>query len=250
MRWIATAMCAWLLTWSQPSVAREPPAAGCIDLHDPGDGWRIGERALVIRASGQAGARLELDTACPVFAEGVDLETLAPDGWACPDGRVWVRGGGTTCQVVRMRALSAAELADASRRRDARAQADVTLDRVEVQGRHWREIGGTTDYCLDARFVRGWREDGDGLVVEVPPWRHAGHRYYRVETANRCPDLASVRSIRLMSRNGGAAVCGYPGDKVVLVDEASGGFARMGSPRTGAFAHGCEISRVTPFPRE
>src|SRR5690606_4641868 len=124
-------------------------------------------------------------------------------------------------------ALSASALADALRLRDARMQADVTtLDRVEVQGhRNWRDIRGTTDYCVDARFLRGWREDDEGLVVEVSPRRHAGHRYYRVETLNECADLASARSIRLVSRSGGAAVCGYPGDKVVLLNDASSGLA-------------------------
>jgi hypothetical protein len=248
-RWIAAAMCVCLLPWSQSSVAREPPAAGCIDLYDLSGGWRTGERQVLIRSSGKAGARLELDAACPAFAEGVDLETLAAEGWACPGAAVFVRGGGTTCPVIRMSALSPSELAGALRRRDAQVRASVTLDRVEVRGRrHWRDIGGTTDYCVDARFLRGWRKDNEGLVVEVAPRRHAGHRYYRVETLETCPDLASTHSIRLMSRNGGAAVCGRPGDKVVLMDWPEG-FTQMGSPPTSAFERGCEISRVTPLPR-
>ncbi|MEZ0472982.1 hypothetical protein [Luteimonas salinilitoris] len=249
-QWIAMSMCAWLLPWSQPSVAREPPADGCIDLHNITGGWRIGEREILIRSNGQAGARLELDPACPVFVEGVDLETLAPEGWACPSGRLFVRGGENTCPVIQMSTLSASELADALRMRGANMQPSVTLDRVEVQGRHWRDIGGTTDYCVDARFLRGWHKDREGLVVEVSPRRHAGHRYYRVETVNICSDLATAHSIRLVSRNGGAAVCGYPGDKVVLINDSSEGFVQMGGSPTGAFWRGCEISRVTPFARE
>lgn len=91
-RWIAAAALAWLLVWSPASVAREPPAAGCIDLHDIADSWRSGDREILIRSSGKSGARLELDSACPVIPEGVDLETLGSQGWACPGGPVFVRG--------------------------------------------------------------------------------------------------------------------------------------------------------------
>jgi hypothetical protein len=246
-RWVVAVICAWLAPWPQPSGAREPPATGCIDLHDLDGGWRSGEREILIR-SRNAGARLELDSACPVFAEGIDLETLAPDGWACPGGPVFVRGGTTTCPVTRMSALSTSELAEALRARNIHLQKVVTLGRVVVRGHRWRDIRGTTAYCVDARFLRGWRDDRKGLVVEVSPRRHSGHRYYLVETVTTCPDLATARSIRLVSTSGGAAVCGYPGDKVVLVDDSSQGFARMGGAPTGAIGLGCEISRVTPLP--
>src|SRR5690606_15725929 len=191
-----------------------PPAPGCIDLQDVSGGWRTGEREFLVRKSEKGGVYLELDPACPVFAEDVALETLAPGGWACPGGHVFVRGGGNTCPVIRMQPLSASELAEALRKPSPNTRAAMTLDRVEVREHHWRDIRGTTDYCVDARFLRGWREDSKGLVVEVSPRRHSGHRYYRVRTVNECADLASARSIRLVSRSGGAAVCGHPGDKV------------------------------------
>lgn len=227
-------------------MAREPPAPGCIDLQDVSGGWRTGERKFLVRKSGEGGVHLELDPACPVFAEGVALETLAPGGWACPGGHVFVRGGDSTCPVIRMQPVPASELAGMLRKRDASTGATVTLDRVEVREHHWRDIRGTTDYCVDARFLRGWREDNEGLVVEVSPRRHSGHRYYRVRTVNKCSDLATARSIRLVSRSGGAAVCGYPGDRVVLTDDP-GGFARMGGQRTAMFGLGCEIESVTPI---
>ena len=134
--------------------------------------------------------------------------------------------------------------------REAQAEPPVTLDRVEAREHHWRDIRGTTDYCVDARFLRGWSKDGEGLVVEVSPLRHAGHRYYRVETVETCSDLASAHSIRLVSRSGGAAVCGHPGDKVVLLDYSSQGLSRMGVWATRAFERGCEINKVTPVPRK
>lgn len=134
--------------------------------------------------------------------------------------------------------------------RDLQTEPTVTLDRVEVPGHRWRDIRGTTDYCVDARFLRGWSQDSEGLVVEVSPRRHAGHRYYRVETVENCSDLASAYSIRLVSRSGGAAVCGHPGDKVLLLDYSSQGLSKMGVSATGAFGRGCEIDRVTPVVRK
>ena len=245
-RWIAAVMCAWLLPWSPPPAAREPPAAGCIDLHALTGGWRTGEREILIRSGGHAGARLELDPACPAFAEGMDLETLAPGGWACPGGRVFVRGGADACPVIRMSALSSAELAEALRAWQANMPPAVTLDRVEVRGQHhWRDRTGTTDHCIDARFLRGWNRDREGLVVEVSPRRHAGHRYYRVETVDTCSDLAGAHSIRLESRIGAAAVCGRPGDRVVLLSNEYG----MGGARVPG-GRNCEITRVAPVPRE
>lgn len=250
-QWITVATCAWLLTWAHPSGAREPPAAGCIDLHDLAGGWRVGERELLIRSNRHDGLRLEVDPACPAFAEGVDLETLAPGGWACPGGRAFVRGGDTTCRVTRMRALSATELAGELRAWEAQMGPVVTLDPVEVRRPHWRDRTGTTDYCVDARFLRGWSYEREELVVDVAPHRHAGQRYYRVETAGTCSDLSSsLVTIRLESRNGGAAICGRPGDKVVLVigDGAAG---PLGPPLSaGARGRSCEITRVIPLPRE
>lgn len=249
MRWSAATVYALVLLWSPPSAAREPPAAGCIDLHDLDGGWRSGARELLIRSNDGFGARLELDSACPPFAEGVDLETFAPDAWACPDAEVVVRGGDTTCPIIRLDVLSTSELAAALRTREARMKAVVTLDRVVARGQHWRDIRGTTDRCVDARFLRGWAEDSKGLVVEVSPGRHSGHRYYRIDTAEKC-SFGSAHSIRVASRSGGAAVCGRPGDKVVLISHAASGLTTMGGTPSGAFDRGCEISRVTPLPRK
>lgn len=249
MRWTAAAMCTLTLQWASPLAAREPPGPGCIDLRDLAGGWRSGERELLIRSPDGFGARLELDTACPPFAEGLDLETFAPGAWACPDVGIFVRGDGTSCPVVRMSVLSRSELAAALSMREMRMKAAVTLDRVLARGQHWRDIRGTTDRCVDARFLRGWSNDSKGLVVEVLPGRHSGNRYYRIETTERC-SFGSAHSIRVESRSGGAAVCGRPGDKVVLMSHASSGLTTMGGVPSGAFDRGCEISGVTPLPRE
>lgn len=246
---IGAILCVWLFQSTLPVMAGEPPAVGCIDLNNLTGGWRTGEREILIRSSGNTGARLNLDAACPVFDEGVDLETLAPDGVACPSGRVFVRGGSITCPVIQMTALSESELADALHEWEARMQASVTLDVVKVRGqRQWRDVTGTTDYCVDSRFLRGWRRDGDGLVVDVSPRHHSGHRHYRVETIGKCSDLSSASSIRLASRNGGAAVCGYPGDKVLLSFDPLSSYTNREVASTDGPGSSCEIKRVAPFP--
>ena len=61
---------------------------------------------------------------------------------------------------------------------------------------------------------------------------------------------SSAHSVRLVARSGGAAVCGYPGDKVALKDYPSAGFEPMGVPANPMFERGCEISRVVPMARD
>ena len=247
-RWMAAAIWMAAFLWVPATFAREAPGPDCIDLQNLSGGWRTGEHELLLRAEGNAGARLELDAACPRFPEGVDLMTVAPDDWACPRSRMYVRGGGITCTVMLMDPLSVSQVAEALRQREERLRRTVDLDRVLVQGRHWRDIRGTTDRCVDARFLRGWYQHADGLVVEVSPRRHSGHRFYLVETVETCSDLHGAHSVDLVARSGGAAVCGRPGDKVVLISYRSAGFVSMGSPPSAAFARGCEIRRVTPLP--
>ncbi len=249
-RWLAAALCIGMLPWAQRSMAREAPEPGCIDLRELTGGWRAGERALLIRSGGQDGARLTLDPACAVFAEGLALDVLAHEGWACPGGRLFARGGGVTCPVIDMRRLSASELSEALVVLETPASADVMLAPVQVRERHWRDITGTTDQCVDARFLRGWERDDEGLVVEVAPSRHAGNRHYRVTLMETCPGLSNAHSIRLRSRNGGAAVCGRPGDQVVLAGRRPGGFVLQGGPRDGGLGYGCEIRQVTPLSQE
>ena len=249
-RSIALALCVGVVAWPPLAAAREPPAPGCVDLYALTGGWRTGEHEILLRARADDGVRLELDPGCPAFGQGVDLVASAPGGWACPGQSATVRGGGTRCPVVRVVAMTPARVAEALRVREENLATTLTLKGVEVRGRHWRDIRGTTDHCVDARFLRGWRGDDEGLVVEVAPRRHAGHRYYRVHTVGRCPDLASAHSVRLVARSGGAAVCGYPGDKVALKDYPSAGFEPMGVPANPMFERGCEISRVVPMARD
>ncbi len=193
------------------------------------------------------------------------METLGPGGWACPGTPAFVRAAGAACPVTGIHLLSAAQLADALREPDTVPRSSspgapaVTLARVQAQRPHWRDRSGTTDHCVDARFLRGWQYGRDGLVVDMAPGRHGGQRYYRVEMAETCSDLGSVQSIALESRIGAAAICGRPGDRVVLKNDAvvagsfaaPHGFAQMGGPRgAGTAGRNCEITRVTPLRRE
>lgn len=245
----AVALGACVLVVTQAVSAREPPAPGCVDLHGIVGGRRTGDREVVLWTGPDRGLRLELEAPCPAFAEGASLQAMAAGGWACPDTRLFVRGGDITCRVTRMRELAVARAASAPGQPVARGPADV-LDAVKVRERHWRDITGATDQCVDARFLRGWRVDRDGLVVEVAPQRHAGNRHYRVRTVGSCPELAGNRPIRLTARNGAAAICGRSGDTVVFESGSARGSARSGAPRGDAFMAGCEIESVTPLARD
>lgn len=244
----------------QPSFAREAPATGCIDLRKLSGGWRSGERELLIQSQGNTGARLTLDSSCPVIPEGVDIVTLAPGGWACPGKRISVRGGDTTCPVAQMSLLSETELVAALRTREAHVQHIATLKPIEVRARNWRDIRGTTDRCVDKRFLRGWSWGDDGLVIEVSPRRHSGNRYYRIETVESCSDLAHADTIELEALNRSVAICGRPGDRLWMQDRwyQEAQEARSGAGVAGmqieshvsrmALRQGCEISKVTPLP--
>lgn len=247
---VATAVGVLLLVTLRPALAQDSPEAGCIDLHSLSGAWRSAERELVIRSTDKTGARLALAANCHAFPQGVELTIVAPGGLACPGKPLFVGDGNAKCLVNGMTLLSQDQVAAVLEAREAQLRSVTTLNAVIVQGHHWRDIRGTTDYCVDARFLRGWRRDNMGLVVEVSPKRHAGHRYYRVETASRCSDLNGAHAIRLKSRSGGAAVCGHPGDKVLMVADASGGFTATGGLPPGAFNRGCEITRVTPLARD
>jgi len=172
-----------------------------------------------------------------------------------------VRGDDTSCSEVQMSPLSKPELDDALDARKARLQHVATLKPIEVRAQHWRNIRGTTDHCVDARFLRGWTWGKEGLVIEVAPRRHSGHRYYKVETVDDCRDLASADTIRLTARSGDAAVCGRPGDKLMMKDESTAELRRIAAAAGAAAAvppqshvsrlaleRGCEISKLAPLP--
>lgn len=234
-----------------PTRAAAPPTAGCIDLNQLTGGWRTADRELVISAGDSASVSLTLDAACPVFAQEVDLQVQAAGQLACPGSPVVVTDGATTCPVTEMTALSPSTLADTLEEREEQLQADVTLKGVQVRAkRHWKDITGTTAYCVDSRFIRGWSSTPEGLTVTVAPRRHSGNKQYLIETVEACrPPLSPTAGLSLASRNGGAAICGYPGDKVRFSDAPFLSFHNPAVPNVARTIGVCEVKRVTPVAR-
>ncbi|WP_043689973.1 hypothetical protein [Luteimonas huabeiensis] len=233
------------------ATGREPPASGCLDLRTVDGAWLAAPREALLRTEVGAHARLRLSEDCPAPPAGESLGSLAPEGWLCPGGQAWLRSGERVCAVASLEPLDAAALADALRAADA-ATGVPTLDPVEVRGRAGRARGfaGTTEYCLDSRYLRGWHTDRDGLVVEVSPRRHAGNRYYRIETANACPQADAADQLRLVSGIGLTAICGHAGDRVELVRDRPA-HVEIDVPtmfRSRLTTRGCEIRRVYPLP--
>lgn len=246
--WIAVVLAGMAV--ADAADARDAPAPGCLDARTIEGAHLVAPREVLVRTADGGPARIHLLTDCPAPPEGTGVGALAPDGWMCAGGGAWVRSGDALCPVIAVQPLTEGEFADALRGADADADAIASLARVEVRGVRGRGFAGTTEYCVDSRHLRGWRTDAEGLVVEVSPMRHAGNRYYRVETATTCPDAESAATLRLVSNTGLAAICGHPGDRVVLGGSRPEHFAQRGTHARRLFGRGCQIRRVYPLPAE
>lgn len=251
---IAAAACLLAALAAGEAAGREPPAPGCFDFRTIDGAWLAAPREVLLHTEAGAHGRLRLAEDCPAPPAGEAIGALAPEGWLCPGGQAWIRSGERLCAVASLHPLDAAAFADALREADAAGTA--TLDPVEVRGRGGREgargFAGTTQECVDSRHLRGWHSDRDGLVVEVSPMRHAGNRYYRIETADACPHADAADQLRLVSATGLTAVCGHPGDRVVLERGRPQG---VDIPTPSMFdtrlaKRGCDIRRVYPLPAD
>jgi hypothetical protein len=245
--WIVAGMTGLLAV--APVQAREPPAPHCADARTVQESWQSGERTIVLRTADDARYRIDLAEACPDATAGGQLRLLTREGWLCGGGEERVRSGDGVCAIAAVTAIDARTFAS-----HARAAADghgVDLDRVVVTGPRNRRFTGSAAFCLDARHVRGWHEDGDSLVVEVSPRRSGGYRRYRVELAGACPGLVRAEGMRLESRLGTTAVCGNPGDRVVPVSASAEQFAgdrfrRVVDLPPPLLARGCPVTAVYP----
>lgn len=233
--------------------AREPPAPHCADARTIEESWQSDDRTLVLRVANGARYRIDLADACPgATAEG-ELRLLTPGGWLCGSNEERVRSGDAVCAVAGLAPIDAREFA-----RHARTAVATTghhLDRVVVTAPKGRRFAGSTSYCLNASHMRGWHEDGDGLVVEVSPRRSGGHSRYRVELAGSCPELAWATAMRLESSLGMGVVCGNPGDRAVAVAESNDAFAGDRYRRVVAMpppvrSRGCPVTGVYPIERD
>lgn len=234
--------------------AREPPAPYCMDAREVAEVWQADDHTMAVRLNDESRFRLHLADACPMPAhdDGEQPQLLAPGGWVCGSNEERLEIGGRQCAVsgiARIDARQFAELALDANRPGAADDAGM-LDPVVVTERRrpgGRGFGGTTAYCFDARFVRGWSEAGGDLLVETSPRRSGGNRYYRVEMSQRCPQLSQGHGLRFTSAVGSSAICGHPGDRVVPTRTNLPADEDLRNLRPNLIsAAGCPISRVYP----
>ena len=97
------------------------------------------------------------------------------------------------------------------------------------------------------------------MLVELSPRRSGGHRYYRVELAQTCPDLDSAPAIVFRSGVGIGLICGNPGDRVIAQDSGGGSLFDAGDPgfvfaddprRSGRMGMRVQCSVAAVYPHE
>lgn len=248
-----------------------PPAAAaqtavppeCLDARQVAELQQASPRQLAALDRSGRRFRIDLGEDCP-GSEGASAQLLARGGRVCGAGGEAVRIGAATCPVVGVARLDARDYAALARAAAVLANeaAPATLDTVEVRGERRRGFGGSSSYCFDTRYLRSWSEDGKGMRVEVSPKRSGGHRYYRVELPQSCPDLDSAPAISFRSGVGISLICGNPGDRIVAEGQGEGVLFGPGDP---AFPIGddvrpsrhragmrfqCTVSAVYPYESE
>jgi hypothetical protein len=252
----ATAASSSLALASERSAA---PQADCMDARIAERVYVVSPWQLVVALQDDQRFRIELGEACPAVTQpDVKIQLLAPDGWACGAGDevVQVSGadtaGSAVCSVAALAPVDRREFARLAREasRNGSAGDAVTLAPVEVVARRPRGFRGTTDFCFASRHVRGWHEDGDGLVVDVSPLRSGGNTRYRIELASSCIELGAAEDIVLRSGVGNGLICGHTGDQVVAqARPVTGALVSMLDSVPATQASGCQIREVYPLKR-
>lgn len=232
-----------------PTVA---PASACFNAREVREARQSDARTLVVRLNDESRWRLALGEGCPNALWSAQPRLLSPHGQVCADGGAWLDRGDRRCAVLDVARIDAREYADhALRARNRQPTADE-LDTIVVRGKRVRGFVGTTAYCVDARYVRGWRDEGSDLVLETSPTRSDGHRYYRVEFNGVCSEMGTMTQLVLKSQVGGTAICGHPGDRAVFSRDEDelpfgAGIYRRIAERGLAAQAGCSIARVYPI---
>jgi hypothetical protein len=256
MRWrCAGALVAAFVALCGASAAAEqppPPAPYCFNAREVREVHQSDARTLALRLGDESRYRLELADACPDALTGARTTLVSRDGWVCGSNEEYVDLGDRRCAVAGLAKIDAREYADHALRSRRAGRAPDTLETIAVRAERRRTFGGSTAFCLDARYMRGWREDGSDIVVEMSPMRSGGTRYYRVELAGQCTEMTTTQTLRLESPSGGSAICGTPGDRAIFArdDTVVFGNASILRPLSeGALAarFGCPISRVYPL---
>ena len=263
MRRLSTSMIMLLAT---PAAAAQSPAAStapvCLDARQVTELHQASPRQLA--ALDRSGQRFSIDLGedCP-GSPGAHAQLLVRGGRVCGGADEAVRIGAATCPITGVTPVEARDYAALARAASAMAEqtAATTLPAVEVRGERRRGFGGSSSYCFDTRYLRSWSEDGKGVLVEVSPKRSGGHRYYRVELPQACPDLDSAPAISFRSGVGISLICGNPGDRVVadgtgdsVSFDASSPYPVSDDVRASRFRAGmrfqCTVSAVYPHEPE
>lgn len=187
-------------------------------------------RTLAIASSDGQRYRLDLASECRDLTKAATSKIVAEGGWVCGRGNEFIIADNQRCEVATIHQITPAGYAAMARASYTSADGTVTLPGISVKGEERRRFVASVNYCINPRHVRGWSEDGDGLVVEVNPRRAGGNRFYRVELASNCPQLSGGSAMQLQSGMGIGVVCGNPGDRLVAgTRSTSGGALSSGS---------------------
>lgn len=255
-RWIAVVLTLGVgvaaATCDANAADRPPaPAAYCFDARDIREAVQSDVRTIAVRLGDESRYRLELIEACPAALRRDQVKIASRHGWVCGSNDEVVVSGGRACPLAGLAKIDARAFAELALRSQRPAADGGDLETIEVRSKRRRGFGGTTAYCLDARFMRGWSEDGGDIIVEVAPRRSGGHRFYRVELAGSCSTTTTATSVQLLSPTGGTAICGNPGDRVTFSFEGGGASASdtLSSRFAGSLANqaGCAIKQVYPI---
>jgi hypothetical protein len=249
--WLASIALA-TLPFACRAESREP-RAGCLDARAVQKLRHFDPDTLLVGSPG-GGFVLNLAAGCGASLRGPQT-LLAQDGWVCGGEREFVRAGETHCPIIGLTPLPAREYArlamSLDRTRPPQVNGDeVVLETLEVTAPAEQpalRFRGDPDYCFTPGALRGWRVDGNDLVVQTAPRHAGGNRSYRVELAHGCPDLAWQDEIAFRSGIGLGLICGNPGDKVLGLGTSAGRHLQRGSVETpGDSRAGCEIAAVYP----
>lgn len=235
-----------LLANAATAAGRSPaPAPHCLDARAMREAHQVDARTLAILGENDVRHRIDLAASCPTAAGSGAASLLAREGWVCGGGNEFVRDGQTLCPITAVTTVDAREYARLARTSQA-SDGTASLGTVEVRGERRRGFGGSSSYCFSPRHMRSWSEDGKGVLVELSPARSGGHRYYRVELGNACPELNAAPQIGFESGLGVGVICGNPGDRIKVVEQRSE--TMPGAPRLmGTARIGCPISAVYPI---
>lgn len=225
-----------------------PPAPHCFSARDVREVRQSDPQTLAIRLGDGARYRLELADACPGAMRAEHLQLSSRQGWICGSNEENLVMGDRRCAVAGLARIDAREYAEHALRSDRQGGNVAELATLEVRGKRRRGFGGTTAYCVDARYMRGWSEDKGDLIVEMSAKRSGGNRYYRVELGGSCNEMSSSNHMQLVSGVGTNAICGNIGDRALFTrDQNVGGVLRPRTEGSLAAQYGCTIRQVYPL---